>query len=74
MDFLKAYRLKQKQKFKKHVVKKEQQLMEELTDKNNKTSPRESSNHFKRDPSKKRRSGKPKLNRDKKFKRSRSKR
>lgn len=33
MDFLKAYRLKQKQQFKKHVVKKEQQLLEELTDK-----------------------------------------
>jgi len=48
--------------------------MEELTDKNNKTSPRESSNHFKRDSSRKRRSGKPKLNRDKKFKRNRSKR
>ena len=48
--------------------------MEELTDKNNKTSPRESSNHFKRDSSRKRRSSKPKLNRDKKFKRNRSKR
>ncbi|MGB1150666.1 MAG: DEAD/DEAH box helicase [Candidatus Pseudothioglobus sp.] len=47
--------------------------MEELTDKNNKTSPRESSNHFKRDSSRKRRSGKPKLNRDKKFKRNRAK-
>ena len=48
--------------------------MEELTEKNNKTSPRESSRHFKRDSSKKRRRGKIKTNRDKKFSRSRSKR
>jgi hypothetical protein len=48
--------------------------MEELTEKNNKTSPRESSSHFKRDSSKKRRGGKIKTNRDKKFSRSRSKR
>ena len=47
--------------------------MEELTEKNNKTSPRESSSHFKRDSSKKRRKGKTKANRDKKFSRSRSK-
>jgi len=48
--------------------------MEELTEKNNKTSPRESSSHFKRDPSRKQRRRKPKINRDKKFSRSRPKR
>ena len=48
--------------------------MEELTEKNNKTSPRESSSHFKRESPKKRRRGKPKTNRDKKFSRNRSRR
>ena len=48
--------------------------MEDLTEKNNKPSPRESSRHFKRDSSKKRRRGKIKTNRDKKISRSRSKR
>ncbi len=46
--------------------------MEELTEQNNKSSQRESTSNFKRNPSKKRRRVKPKANRDKKFSRGKS--
>jgi len=46
--------------------------MEELTEQNNKSSQRESTSNFKRNPSKKRRRVKPKVNRDKKFSRGKS--
>ncbi len=46
--------------------------IEELSEKNNTTTPRESKSHFKREPSKRKGDRKPRSNRDKKFSRSRS--
>jgi FtsZ-binding cell division protein ZapB len=46
--------------------------IEELSEKNNSTAPRESKSHFKREHSKRKGNGKPRSNRDKKFSRSRS--
>ena len=48
--------------------------IEELTEKNNSTSHRERTNHFKREPSKRKRTGKPRRNKDRKFSKSRPKR
>ena len=48
--------------------------IEELTEKNNSTSHRERSSHFKREPSKRKRTGKPRRNKDRKFSKSRPKR
>ena len=48
--------------------------IEELTEKNNSTSHRERTSHFKREPSKRKRTGKPRRNKDRKFSKSRPKR
>ena len=48
--------------------------IEELTEKNNSTSHRERTSHFKREPSKRKRTGKPRKNKDRKFSKSRPKR